>query len=122
MLGNAARFKSETQNALGQVLSFSTATNKWTLQGSLLKKVERGDWDAYGVYGAYGGVTAGPEEATDALVGSASAGAGIGLALADVSLEGTKAIPIIGNIVSAGTLAWDGYQAYQKYQSCMAGH
>jgi hypothetical protein len=26
MLGNAARFKSETQNALGQVLSFSTAT------------------------------------------------------------------------------------------------
>jgi hypothetical protein len=31
MLGNAACFKSETQNALGQVLSFSTATFKWTL-------------------------------------------------------------------------------------------
>jgi len=75
-----------------------------------------------GVYGAYGGVTAGPEEATDALVGSASAGAGIGLALADVSLEGTKAIPLVGNAVSLLTLGWDGYQAYKEYQSCMAGH
>ncbi len=75
-----------------------------------------------GIYGAYGGVTGGPEEATDSLVGSASAGAGIGLALADVSLAGTKAIPIVGNFVSVATLGWDGYQAYKKYQSCMAGH
>jgi hypothetical protein len=75
-----------------------------------------------GMYGAYGGVTAGPEEATDSLVGSASAGAGIGLALADASLAGTKAIPIVGNVVSGLTGLWDGYQAYQKYQSCMAGH
>ena len=75
-----------------------------------------------GIYGAYGGVTAGPEEATDSLVGSASAGAGIGLALADVSLEGTKAIPIVGNVVSGLTGLYDGYQAYQKYQACMAGH
>jgi RHS repeat-associated protein len=75
-----------------------------------------------GLYGAYGGVTAGPEEATDSLVGSGSAGAGIGLALADASLEGTKAIPLVGNAVSLLTLGWDGYQAYQKYQSCMAGH
>ena len=75
-----------------------------------------------GIYGAYGGVTAGPGEATDSLVGSASAGAGIGLALADVSLAGTKAIPIVGNFVSVATLGWDGYQAYKTYQSCMAGH
>ncbi len=75
-----------------------------------------------GVYGAYGGITGGPEEATDSLVGSASAGAGIGLALADVSLAGTKAIPIVGNFVSVATLGWDGYQAYKAYQSCMAGH
>jgi hypothetical protein len=75
-----------------------------------------------GMYGAYGGVTAGPGEATDSLVGSASAGAGIGLALADVSLAGTKAIPIVGNFVSVATLGWDGYQAYKAYQSCMAGH
>jgi hypothetical protein len=75
-----------------------------------------------GVYGAYGGVTAGPGEATDSLVGSASAGAGIGLALADVSLAGTKAIPIVGNFVSVATLGWDGYQAYKAYQSCLAGH
>jgi RHS repeat-associated protein len=75
-----------------------------------------------GVYGAYGGVTGGPENPTDSLVGSASAGAGIGLALADVSLAGTKAIPIVGNFVSVATLGWDGYQAYKKYQSCLAGH
>ena len=75
-----------------------------------------------GIYGAYGDVKAGPEEATDSLVGSASAGAGIGFALADVSLAGTKAIPIVGNFVSVATLGWDGYQAYKKYQSCMAGH
>jgi len=74
-----------------------------------------------GLYGAYEGVTAGPGEAADSLVGSASAGAGIGLALADASLEGTKAIPLIGNAVSLLTLGWDGYQAYKKYQSCMAG-
>jgi hypothetical protein len=75
-----------------------------------------------GLYGAYGGVTAGPEEAADSLFGSASAGAGIGLALADASLAGTKAIPIVGNFVSVATLGWDGYQAYKTYQSCMAGH
>ena len=75
-----------------------------------------------GIYGAYGGVKAGPEEATDSLVGSASAGAGIGFGLADVSLAGTKAIPIVGKFVSVATLGWDGYQAYKKYQSCMAGH
>jgi hypothetical protein len=75
-----------------------------------------------GMYGVYGGVTAGPGEAIDSLVGSGSAGAGIGLALADVSLEGTKAIPIVGNVVSGLTGLWDGYQAYQTYQSCMAGH
>ena len=35
---------------------------------------------------------------------------------------GTRAIPLLGNAVSALTLGWDGYQAYKKYQSCMAGH
>ena len=75
-----------------------------------------------GVYGGYGAVTASPEEAMDSLVGAGSAGAGIGLALADASLGGTTAIPIVGNFVSVATLGWDGYQAYKKYQSCMAGH
>jgi RHS repeat-associated protein len=77
---------------------------------------------ASGAYGAYGSVTAGPGEATDSLVGAASSGTGIGLTLADVSLEGTKAIPLVGNAVSVLTLGWDGYQAYEKHQSCMAGH
>jgi RHS repeat-associated protein len=75
-----------------------------------------------GAYGGYGAITAGPEEATDSLVGAGSAGVGIGLALADMSLGGTKAIPVVGNIVSIATLGWDAYQAYKKYQSCMAGN
>lgn len=77
---------------------------------------------ASGAYGGYGAVTAGPENPADSLVGAGSAGAGIGLALADASLAGTKAIPIVGNFVSVATLGWDGYQAYKTYQSCMAGH
>jgi len=64
---------------------------------------------ASGAYGGYGAVTAGPGEATDSLVGAGSAGAGIGLALADASLGGTEAIPIVGNFVSVAALAWDGY-------------
>jgi RHS repeat-associated protein len=75
-----------------------------------------------GVYGAYGAAKAGSENPTDSLVGAGSAGAGIGLALADLSLGGTKAIPIVGNAVSLLTLGWDGYQASKTYQSCMAGH
>lgn len=75
-----------------------------------------------GLYGAYSGASAGPAEATDSLVGSTSAGTGIGLAIADASLGGTKAIPIVGNILSVGTGLWDGYHAYQKFQACMAGH
>ena len=75
-----------------------------------------------GTYSAYEGITAGPEEATDSLVGAGSGGAGIGLALADVAVGGTKAIPLVGNAVSVLTLGWDGYKAYQKYQSCIAGH
>jgi len=57
-----------------------------------------------GVYGAYGAVTSGPEDALDSLIGGASAGAGIGLALADAWLGGTKAIPRVGNAVSVLTL------------------
>lgn len=46
-------------------------------------------------------------ETTDSLVGLASAGLGIGLALADVSVV---------------TLGFDGYQACKKYQLCLEGH
>jgi RHS repeat-associated protein len=75
-----------------------------------------------GAYGAYGAVTAGPEEATDSIVGAVSASAGIAATLADASLGGTEALPIVGNGLSALTGLWDGYQAYQIYQSCMAGN
>lgn len=77
---------------------------------------------ASSAYGAYGAVSAGPENPADSAFGAGSAGAGVGLILADATLEGTKAIPLVGNAVSVLTLGWDGYQAYKKYQSCMAGH
>lgn len=76
---------------------------------------------ASGAYGAYGAVTAGPAEVTDSIVGGASASAGIATTLADVSLGGTKALPILGNALSAATGVWDAYQAYKIYLSCMAG-
>ena len=75
---------------------------------------------ASGAYGAYGAISAGAENPTDSLVGAASAGTGIGLTLADISLGGTKAIPLVGNFLSVATLGWDAYQAYKTYQACMA--
>jgi RHS repeat-associated protein len=77
---------------------------------------------AAGTYGSYAAVTAGPGEAVDSLVGAGSAGASIGLSMADLSLGGTKALPVLGNFLSAATLFWDGAQAFKAYQSCMAGH
>jgi RHS repeat-associated protein len=75
-----------------------------------------------GAYGEYQAIAAGPEEATDALVGAGSASAGIALVLADMSLEGGTPLPGIGNIISIGTGVWDIYKAYEIYQQCMAGH
>jgi RHS repeat-associated protein len=77
---------------------------------------------ASGAYGAYGAVTAGPEDATDSIVGAVSASTGIAATLADVSVGGTQALPIVGNVASVLTAAWDAYYAYQIYQSCMAGN
>lgn len=76
---------------------------------------------AYGG-GGYGGAAAavatGPEDGLDSLIGAGSGGAGIGLALADATLEGTKALPLIGNGVSVLTGAWDIYKAGSIYQTC----
>jgi len=52
--------------------------------------------------------------------GAASAGGGLGLAFADVTLGGTKAIPIVGNVVSGLTGLYDIYGAYKAYHSCMS--
>ena len=52
-------------------------------------------------------------------VGGLSAGGGIGLALAAATLGGTKAIPIVGNVVSGLTGLYDIYGAYKAYQKCM---
>lgn len=54
--------------------------------------------------------------------GAASAAAGLGLTLADASVGGTKAIPVIGNFISGSQGIYDIiYGAYKAYQQCMAG-
>jgi hypothetical protein len=75
---------------------------------------------ATGVYGAYGAVSAGPDNVTDSVVGAVSASTSVAATIADVSVGGTKALPVVGNAVSAFTALWDAYQAYEIYQACMA--
>jgi hypothetical protein len=67
---------------------------------------------------AYGVATGLPEESP---VGAATAGTGFGLFLAGTAIEGSKAIPVAGNILSGLTGLYDIYQGYEAYQQCMAG-
>lgn len=76
---------------------------------------------ASGAYSAYGAITEKPGNQLDNFVGLVSASGGLGLTFADMSLGGTKAIPVVGNFLSAVALGWDGYQAFTKYQKCMGG-
>jgi hypothetical protein len=68
----------------------------------------------------WGGGVLGAATSLDDPVGAASSGAGLGLALANVTIQSTKVIPGIGNFISAGTGIYDAYRAYKAYQSCMA--
>lgn len=64
---------------------------------------------------AYGIATGLPDEAP---YGAVSAGAGLGLTLADAALEGGKVIPVIGNALSATIGIYDGYQLAKTIQRC----
>jgi hypothetical protein len=68
----------------------------------------------------WGGGVLGAATSLDDPVGAASSGAGLGLALANVTIQSTKVIPGIGNFISAGTGIYDAYGAYKAYQSCMS--
>jgi hypothetical protein len=52
--------------------------------------------------------------------GTLSASGGVGLALADLSLGGTKAIPIAGNVLSVFTGGVDLYRFNEVVQACIA--
>jgi hypothetical protein len=69
---------------------------------------------AYGgaAYGIGTGIT------DESPVGAASAGAGLGLTLADAALEGGKVIPIAGNVLSVLTGGYDAYQLAKTIQRC----
>jgi uncharacterized membrane protein YebE (DUF533 family) len=53
--------------------------------------------------------------------GAVSTAATVGLTVASLTLKGSKAIPVVGTLVSLGTLAYDATKAVQAYQQCMAG-
>ena len=53
--------------------------------------------------------------------GAAASGTSFALAVGNGLLGGTKAIPVLGNIISVGVLGSDAYKAYQQYQQCKAG-
>ena len=52
--------------------------------------------------------------------GTLSASGGVGLALADLSLGGTKAIPLVGNVLSGATGIYDIYRFTEVVQACIA--
>lgn len=53
--------------------------------------------------------------------GAASTAATVGLTVGSLALNGSKVIPVIGTLVSLGTLAYDTTKSVQAYQQCMAG-
>lgn len=74
-----------------------------------------------GAIGIGGGVVGVVNSFSDeAPYGSTSAGAGLGLALAGAAFEGSKVIPVAGNILSGLTGLYDIYSGYKVYQRCMA--
>ena len=69
---------------------------------------------------AYGGAAygIGTGLTDESPVGAASAGAGLGLTLADAALEGGKVIPGLGNFLSVATGLYDAYQLGKTIQRC----
>jgi hypothetical protein len=53
--------------------------------------------------------------------GAVSTATTVGLTAASLALNGSKMIPVAGNVVSGLTGLYDSYQAYKTYQQCMAG-
>lgn len=87
--------------------------------GSALK---HGAIDAIGVAVAEAGVILG------ALTANLNNGAGTGVTagstittVATMAYPEAKALPIVGNFVSAGGFVYDGYSAYEQYKTCKAG-
>lgn len=70
--------------------------------------------------GAVGIATSASDKSPYGAIGTMSASGGTGLALADLSLGGTEAIPVIGNFVSAGTGIVDIYHFNEVVQACIA--
>ena len=68
----------------------------------------------------WGGGALGAATSLDDPVRAAYSGAGLGLALANVTIQSTKVIPGIGNFISAGTGIYDAYGAIKAYQNCMS--
>jgi RHS repeat-associated protein len=69
----------------------------------------------------YGGGVAGiaTSVSDESPFGTLSSSGGLGLALADMSVGGTKAIPIVGNVLSGATGVYDIYHFNKVVQACI---
>lgn len=74
-----------------------------------------------GYYGTVALANAGNTLLNPSASGAASTAATIGLTVGSLALNGSKVIPVVGNLVSLGTAVYDTTKAVQAYQQCMAG-
>jgi hypothetical protein len=74
-----------------------------------------------GYYGLVSLSNAGNTLLNPSASGAANTAATAGFAVASLALKGSKAIPVVGTLVSLGFLAYDAAGAVSTYQQCMAG-
>jgi hypothetical protein len=72
-------------------------------------------------YGGLAVVNVGNTVMNPSASGGVSTVTSVGLTVASLTLNGSKMIPVAGNVVSGLTGLYDSYQAYKTYQQCMAG-
>lgn len=72
-------------------------------------------------YGGLAVMNAGNTVMNPSASGAVSTATTFGLTAASLALNGSKMIPVAGNVVSGLTGLYDSYQAYKTYQQCMAG-
>ncbi len=70
-------------------------------------------------YGLYGAITG---QGVDSEVGAVTSSAAVAGSVSDAAVGGTKALPVVGNVVSGVTALWDSYEAYEIYEKCLEGN
>lgn len=94
---------------LGAIPGLGNAVSAMSASGRIAVGVYNYGSAAYGI---------GTGLADESPVGAVSAGTGLGLTVADAALEGGKVIPVVGNLLSAGTAFYDSYQLGKTVGRC----